>query len=144
MTFLEGIKMIQAEQNKIFRHANYDPIELTMKRGQYWKIKPGASYESISLTYQPLTLNSRSKDMPDIKYKSFWYTNGGTLIVTDEEYVVKYLFHTVVRFQKDKTLAERIPDMMLSKGLLLTDGNQSIRMYFFPKEAEWLYETLGV
>ena len=76
MTFLEGIKMIQAEQNKIFRHANYDPIELTMKRGQYWKIKPGASYESISLTYQPLTLNSRSKDMPDIKYKSFWYTNG--------------------------------------------------------------------
>ena len=77
-------------------------------------------------------------------YKSFWYTNGGTLIVTDEEYVVKYLFHTVVRFQKDKTLAERISDMALSEGLLLTDGKQSIRLYFFPKEAERLYETLGV
>ena len=77
-------------------------------------------------------------------YKSFWYTNGGTLIVTDEEYVVKYLFHTVARFQKDKTLAERISDMALSKGLLLTDGKQSIRLYFFPKEAERLYETLGV
>ena len=77
-------------------------------------------------------------------YKSFWYTNGGTLIVTDEEYIVGYLFHTVVRFRKDKTLAERIPDMVLSKGLLLTDGKQSIRLYFFPKEAERLYETLGV
>ena len=76
--------------------------------------------------------------------KSLWYTNGGKLIVTDEEYIVKYLFRTVVRFQKDKTLAERIPDMMLSKGLLLTDGKQSIRLYFFSKEAERLYETLGV
>ena len=77
-------------------------------------------------------------------YKSFWYTNGGTLIVPDEEYVVKYLFHTVARFQKDKTLAESIPDMMFSKGILLTDGKQSIRLYFFPTEAERLYETLGV
>ena len=76
--------------------------------------------------------------------KSFWYTNGGMLIVTDEVYIVKYLFHTVVRFQKDHTLAERISDMALSKGLLLTDGKQSIRLYFFPKEAERLYETLGV
>lgn len=77
-------------------------------------------------------------------YKSFWYTNGGTLIVTDEEYVVKYLFHTVAQFQKDKTLAERIPDMMLSKGFLLTDGNQSIRLYFFPKEAEQIYKLLKI
>ena len=77
-------------------------------------------------------------------YKSFWYTNGGMLIVTDEEYIVKYLFHTVARFQKKETLAERIPDMMFSQGLLLTDGKQSIRLYFFPKEAERLYETLGV
>ena len=77
-------------------------------------------------------------------YKSFWYTNGGTLIVTDEEYVVKYLFHTVVRFRKDKTLAERIPDMVLSKGLLLTDGKQSIRLYFFPKEAEQIYKLLKI
>ena len=77
-------------------------------------------------------------------YKSFWYTNGGKLIITDEEYIVKYLFHTVARFQKDKTLAERIPDMMLSKGILLTDGNQSIRLYFFPKEAEQIYKLLKI
>lgn len=76
MTFLEGIKMIQAEQNKIFRHANYDPIEYIMKRGQHWKYQPGTSYESISLTYQPLTINRNTPDMPDIPYKSYWYTNG--------------------------------------------------------------------
>ena len=76
MTFLEGIRMIQAEQNKIFRHANYDPIELTVKRGKHWKNLPGTSYESISLTYQPLTINKNTKEMPDIPYKSFWYTNG--------------------------------------------------------------------
>lgn len=76
--------------------------------------------------------------------KSLWYTNGGKLIVTDEEYVVKYLFHTVARFQKKETLAEQIPDMMFSKGLLLTDGIQNIRLYFFPKEAERIYKTLKI
>ncbi len=76
MTFLEGIRMIQTEQNKIFRHSNIDPVELTMKRGQYWKSQPGTSYESISLTYQPLTMKQGTKEMPDIPYKSYWYTNG--------------------------------------------------------------------
>lgn len=76
MTFLEGIRVIQAEQNKIFRHANFDPIELTVMRNKQWNIIPGTSYESISLTYQPLTINKNTKEMPDIPYKSFWYTNG--------------------------------------------------------------------
>ena len=74
-TFLEGVRVIQAEQNRIFRHANHDPIALTMRRARYWKLKPGASYESISLTYQPLTLQE-SPEMPDVAYKSMWYSNG--------------------------------------------------------------------
>ena len=37
---------------------------------------PGGSYESISLTYQPLTVKDDSLPVPDIPYKSFWYTNG--------------------------------------------------------------------
>lgn len=75
-TFIEGIRAIQLEQNRIFRHANYDPIELTIKRGKYRKFTPGASYESISLTYQPLTLREKNTEMPDIDYKTFWYSNG--------------------------------------------------------------------
>ena len=75
-TFMDALKIIQGEQNKIFRHANFDPIEYTMERGKYWKLTPGASYESISLTYQPLTLRQKDADLPDIPYKSFWYSNG--------------------------------------------------------------------
>ncbi len=75
ITFLDGIRLVQAEQNTIFRHANFDPIELTMMRGKHYKYAPGGSYESISLTYQPLTAR-RSAEMPDVSYKSMWYTNG--------------------------------------------------------------------
>lgn len=76
MTFLDGIKMIQTEQNRIFRHANYDPIAVTMIRSKRWKMRPGASYESISLTYQPLTLRQKDTELPNIAYKSLWYSNG--------------------------------------------------------------------
>jgi len=76
LTFIEGIKAIQAEQNKLYRHANYDPIAVRMSQGQAYNVPQGTCYESISLTYQPLTLNSASKEMPDIPYKSMWYTNG--------------------------------------------------------------------
>ncbi|MBP1561939.1 MAG: peptide synthetase [Oscillospiraceae bacterium] len=75
-TFLEGINIIQAEQNRIFRHANFDPIELNIRRAQYRKNIPGSSYESISLTYQPLSIRHDTGDMPDVNYKSMWYTNG--------------------------------------------------------------------
>lgn len=76
MTFLDGIKMIQTEQNRIFRHANYDPVAVTMMRSKRWKMRPGASYESISLTYQPLTLRQKDTELPNIAYKSLWYSNG--------------------------------------------------------------------
>ncbi len=75
MTFLDGIRIIQKEQNKIFRHANYDPIAFRQNQMGYWKTAKGTCYESISFTYQPLTLNNANK-MPDIPYKSMWYTNG--------------------------------------------------------------------
>lgn len=76
MTFMEALKVIQEEQNKLFRHANFDPIEFRSCRTRYRQMKPGASYESISLTYQPLTIRSQDDNIPDIPYKSDWYTNG--------------------------------------------------------------------
>ena len=74
--FIDALHIIQGEQNKIFRHANYDPIALTMERGKRYKLTPGASYESMSLTYQPLTIRQRDAELPDVEYKSFWYSNG--------------------------------------------------------------------
>ncbi|MBQ8515581.1 MAG: peptide synthetase [Ruminococcus sp.] len=76
MTFMDGLRMMQEEQNKIFRHANYDSIAHTFQRNRYWKLTPGASYESISLTYQPMTLKQDADNIPDIPYKTMWYTNG--------------------------------------------------------------------
>lgn len=76
MTFLEGLHMMQEAQNRLFRHANFDPIEYTARRRSHWNFQPGASYESLALTYQPLTLRQDADKVPDIPYKSFWYTNG--------------------------------------------------------------------
>ena len=75
-TFYEALHIIQGEQNKLFRHANFDPIDLTMRRSKHWGLTPGSSYESLSLTYQPMTIQRGKYDMPDINYKTMWYTNG--------------------------------------------------------------------
>ena len=77
-TFEDALKIIQSEQNRIFRHANFDPILNTMLRGRELKLAPGASYECMSLTYQPLTLKQQqgSAEEMNIPYKSMWYSNG--------------------------------------------------------------------
>lgn len=76
-TFLEGIRKIRDGQNQLFRHANYDPVEYYAYRSKYYGLTPGQTYESMSLTYQPLTLKEKGLDkLGDIKYKSARYTNG--------------------------------------------------------------------
>lgn len=76
MTFLDGLRMYQEKQNAIFRHANYDSVAQMMMSANYWHT-PGKTYESLSLTYQPMSLRQEDADrIPDIPYKSFWYTNG--------------------------------------------------------------------
>ena len=73
-TFLQGCEKIRDSQNNIFRHANFNPIEFRAMRSKKYNNAPGESYEPMSLTYQPLSM--RTDDMPDIRYKSDWYTNG--------------------------------------------------------------------
>lgn len=75
---------------------------------------------------------------------SLFSTNGGKLIVTEKEYVVKYLFLTVARFEIDKTLASRIPTHLLSKGICLDDGKKDIDLYFSGRTADKLYQMLGI
>ena len=75
------------------------------------------------------------------KSGSMWFTNGGKLIITENEYIVKYLFQTVVRFDIDKTIATQIPAIVpLSKGIRLSDGVKEIDLYFFNKTTEKLYK----
>ena len=78
------------------------------------------------------------------KSGSMWFTNGGKLIITENEYIVKYLFQTVARFDIDKTIALRIPANPIKKGVRLTDGDKEIDLYFFKKTLEKIYKMLGI
>ena len=78
-TFLEGIYEIRDLQNTYFRHANYDPVQYFAYRAQKYPHENGQTYEPMSLTYQPMTLQEKSLDLlGDIKYKTKWYPNGAT------------------------------------------------------------------
>ena len=57
MKFIDGVYAIRDKQNEIFRHANYDPTAYFAYRSKiYPQPHAGLTYEPISLTYQPMTL----------------------------------------------------------------------------------------
>ena len=78
------------------------------------------------------------------KSGSMWFTNGGKLIITEREYIVKYLFQTVAKFAIDKTVASRLSANPINVGISLTDGINSIDLYFFKKTAEKLYDRFKI
>ncbi len=69
-------------------------------------------------------------------------TNGGKLIITDNEYIIKYLFLTVARYKIDKTIVSGIS--FLSKGVRLNDGEKAIDLYFFSKTADKVYKLFNL
>lgn len=76
-TFLEALRIVQAKENELLRHANYDPILYMGEVGQHYKVPQGATYECTTLTYQPMSVASmKNLSLPDINFKSKWYTNG--------------------------------------------------------------------
>ena len=78
-TFLEGIHIIRDEQNEIFRHTNFDPVEFFAYRKKLYPIEPGRTYEPMTRTYQPMTLREKGlSQIGDIHYKSKWYPNGAS------------------------------------------------------------------
>jgi len=76
-TFLDGIMQIRNQQNETFRYVNFSPVEYFARRGKDYPNKPGYSYESIALTYQPASLRDKGLSrLGDIKYRTKWYCNG--------------------------------------------------------------------
>lgn len=76
-TFMEGMLKIRDEQNRYFRHANYDPVEYYGFRHQYYNLIDGQTYEPMSLTYQPMSLRTNGlEQLGEIRYKTDHYTNG--------------------------------------------------------------------
>lgn len=80
-TFLEGIYEIRDRQNEMFRHANYDPVDyFAYRRKVYPDSSTGRTYESIALTYQPMSLQDKElEQLGDIRYKTKWYPNGAIM-----------------------------------------------------------------
>lgn len=78
-TFMEGLCEIRTLQNEYFRHANFDPVSYFAYRAKKYPVKPGQTYEPMSLTYQPLTMRENQLDrLGDIHYRTKWYPNGAT------------------------------------------------------------------
>lgn len=78
-SFLEGLHKIRDKQNQYFRHANYSSSEYYAYRQKYYKLKNGQTYESMALTYQPLTMKYDGpglEQLGDIKYKTARHSNG--------------------------------------------------------------------
>lgn len=96
-TFLEGVYEIRDRQNEMFRHANYDPVDyFAYRRKVYPDSSNGRTYESIALTYQPLSLRDKElEQLGDIRYKTKWYPNGA---------VVEALYLTVMHRVEDNGL----------------------------------------
>ena len=65
--------------------------------------------------------------------------NGGRLLVTDSEYIMKWLFFNVVRFSKAETQIVPVPDGLLFQGLYFKCGKKIWELCFWPKTAEKVY-----
>lgn len=74
------------------------------------------------------------------KGDSTLYINGGTLTVSDTEYIVHYMFKEAARFAAENTTVTKAPSEPLYDGITLTDGNTSIDLHFFKNTAEKIYE----
>ncbi|MBQ4427613.1 MAG: peptide synthetase [Oscillospiraceae bacterium] len=76
-TFLDALKIIQAKENALLRHANYDPIRYMAETAEHYKCPQGTGYECTTLTYQPMSAASlKGHAIPDMNFKSMWYSNG--------------------------------------------------------------------
>lgn len=76
-TFLDALRIVQAKENELLRHANYDPIVYMGETAAHYKAPQGAAYECTTLTYQPMSIaNMRNVKLPEINYLSKWYSNG--------------------------------------------------------------------
>lgn len=76
LSFLDGIRTIQHLQNEVYRHANYDSGKALMAYQNRYHTPEKMTYESISLTYQPIPVQLQNPCLKNIPYHTHWFTNG--------------------------------------------------------------------
>lgn len=76
-SFLDALKIVQAGENALLKHANYDCIRYMGEVAAHYGCPQGTGYECTTLTYQPISAASlKGRQIPDMNFKSMWYTNG--------------------------------------------------------------------
>ena len=74
--FLDGVRMIQDLQNSIYRHVDFDPLEVNRMFQACYHPPKNTTYDSVALTYQPLPLSLQNEQLHGIPFKTEWLTNG--------------------------------------------------------------------
>ena len=76
-SFLDALKIVQAKENALLRHANYDCMRYMGEINAAYGSPQGTGYECTTLTYQPVSAASlKGRQLPDMNFKSRWYSNG--------------------------------------------------------------------
>lgn len=78
------------------------------------------------------------------KANSNWFANGGRLLVTDDEWIVKYFFREIGRFRRCDAKVEKIPPVSCYQGIRISDDAGALELYFFSKTAERVYSLFGL
>ena len=74
--FLDGVRQIAAVQNQVYRHTDFDTLEVDRLRRERYNVPADALYESLALTYQPFPMRMKDERLNQIEYRSTWHDNG--------------------------------------------------------------------
>ncbi len=72
ITFLEACKQLFNKQNELYKHADYNPLEIFYMQKKMYNIKDTETYNSVSMTFQPVPIKMND----DTEVESRWYSNG--------------------------------------------------------------------
>ncbi|MCR4832461.1 MAG: chromosome condensation protein [Butyrivibrio sp.] len=74
--FLSGAYEVQAMQNRIYMHSNYDPALIWEEIQKRYGTPDNTTYVSCYLTYQPLPVKPENPYIKEIPLHSKWFANG--------------------------------------------------------------------
>ncbi|MBP3198593.1 MAG: chromosome condensation protein [Butyrivibrio sp.] len=74
--FLSGAYEVQAMQNRIYMHSNYDPALIWDEIKKRYGTPEDTTYVSCYLTYQPLPVKPENPYIKEIPMHTKWFANG--------------------------------------------------------------------
>ena len=72
ITFLEACHQLLSKQNELYRHADFNPLEMFQMQKKMYHVKDTDTYNSVSMTFQPVPIVMDN----NVEIESKWYSNG--------------------------------------------------------------------